>query len=264
MTDSREFNVAFDANVKHKFSYLPGKLPNMAVTQKNGMLIVDGGLNTDMFNIICCDGANDREVVHLAIDHFKAKKLPYAFWVGFENDPSWLEEELLSMGLTVAEIDWAMVCDLQEHPPVLSKLNLDIRQVGDQSAVRDIITVMNRILPAEEHRAIESFYLPSVPYLLDPQSLLIFFVGYYDDKPVSISSSFCDRGMVSIFDVIVSPEMRGKGFGKAMTLQPMIDAQAKGYDKVVLTATDDVRYLYEKIGFHVFKTMKVYHEYFSI
>lgn len=54
--------------------------------------------------------------------------------------------------------------------------------------------------------------------------------------------------------------LRGKGLGKAMTLKAMLSAQKKDFHKCVLTATNDARYLYKKIGFEDLKTMKVYHE----
>lgn len=45
-----------------------------------------------------------------------------------------------------------------------------------------------------------------------------------------------------------------------MTLRAMLSAQEKGINKCVLTATNDAKYLYQKLGFEDLKTMKVYHE----
>jgi ribosomal protein S18 acetylase RimI-like enzyme len=54
--------------------------------------------------------------------------------------------------------------------------------------------------------------------------------------------------------------MRGRGLGKLMTQWGMLEAKAKGFDRCILTATNDAKYLYRKLGFVDVKTMKVYHE----
>jgi ribosomal protein S18 acetylase RimI-like enzyme len=251
-------NKDFDANVKAKFCYLPSQIPHMQVLRKNNMLIIDGGLDSDMFNIICCDGAAVRGSIASAINHFKLKHLPCAFWVGFEEDPPGLEKGLDALGLRAVEDEWAMACDLKNTPPALIDVDCSIKKLARQAEVLDIIAVMNGILPENQHRAIESFYVDAQNFLSDPQSRLSFFICYCGGKPVAISSAFCHNSLVSVFDVIVVPEMRGKGLGKAMTLQAMRYGQEQGYETAVLTATNDARYFYEKIGFHVFKTMKVF------
>ena len=88
----------------------------------------------------------------------------------------------------------------------------------------------------------------------------MFWIGYKNAKPVSLVSVYFDEGIASIFDVIVLAEMRGKGLGKLMTQRGMLEAKTKGFDRCILTATNDAKYLYHKLGFVEAKTMKVYHE----
>jgi ribosomal protein S18 acetylase RimI-like enzyme len=110
----------------------------------------------------------------------------------------------------------------------------------------------------EEHSAIVSFYEQSTPILLSKGCSLSYFVGYDNHKPISLSSLYYHQETASIFDVIVAPEMRGNGLGKAMTLKAMLTAKEDGFKKCVLTATNDAKYLYEKLGFQDLKTLKVY------
>lgn len=249
-----------DKNIKEKFSYLPSRIQQMSVRTADDMIWIDSGLHSNMFNIAFCNATIDRSSVQLAVDYFRSKKLPYAFWIGFEQEPSWLEKELITIGLITDEIEWAMFCDLDKHASKLIPSDFDIRQVYDRAGIQDIISVMNGILPVEEHDAIKSFYEQSVAVLLTRDCPLTFFIGYMNGNPISVSSSYCSEGLASIFDVIVLPEMRGRGLGKAMTLQAMLNAQMKGFNKCILTATNDAKYLYQKIGFEDLKTMKVYHE----
>lgn len=256
----KHFLHSFDRNIRGKFSYLPSHNKQMTIQAIENIVLIDSGLHSDMFNILYSKGTKDRASVKIALNFFRSKKIPYAFWIGFEDDPAWLEEELLVLGLITEEIEWAMLCDLdkQASPLMLSEFN--IRQVQNPAGIQDIIRVINNILPLKEHSAIQSFYEQSAPTLLSEASSLIFFVGYENEKPISLSSSFYDQGIASIFDVIVVPEMRGRGLGKAMTLKAMLSAQEKGFNKCILTATNDAKNLYQKLGFEDLKTMKVYHE----
>jgi predicted GNAT family acetyltransferase len=223
------------------------------------MLLIDSGLSSDMFNILCCEGTSKRESIQDAIHHFGKKGIPFAFWVGFEQDPVWLEEELEKLGLAQVEMEWAMACELDQEwkPPQASIL---VRQVSDQETLQDFISILCALLPAHEHASIKSFYSQSTHILLNPESALTLFVGYDKEEPISTASVYMHSGLASIFDIIVLPQMRGRGIGKQMTLQAMRYAKEKGMITAILTATNDARYLYEKLGFKVVKEMKVFGE----
>lgn len=255
-----KFLKLFDQNIKSKFSYLASHNKQMAILNFGYLVLIDSGLNSNMFNIIYCNEGCDQRSVKDAIDYFKTKKLPYAFWIGFENDPFWLEQELLSIGLITDETEWAMICDLEKQKSKPIGYDFDIRQVQDRTEIKNVISIINQILPVDEHLAIQSFYEQSAAILLSKNCSLTFFIGYEDGKPISLSSLFCKQGVASIFDVIVLPEARGRGLGKAMTLKAMLSAEEKGFNKCILTATNDAKFLYQKIGFEDVKIMKVYPE----
>lgn len=258
MLFDKAFLRRFDTNVRGKFSYLPSHIHTMEVSQANHLLVVNSYLPCDMFNIICCNGDADLSVIRENLEYFRLKKLPYAFWIGFEDEPSWLEGELQKLGLVTEEMEWAMACDLTQCQEEVARSGIE--KVSTEDGIRDLIQVMKEIFPKNEHDAIESFYHQSEPFLLSPDSQLIYFVGYDNGKPVSLVSVYFDEGIASIFDVIVLPEMRGRGLGKMMTQRAMLEAKTKGFETCILTATNDAKYLYQKLGFVDVKTMKVYHE----
>lgn len=172
----RKFLKLFDQNIKEKFSYLASHNKPMTIRTFGHIILIDSGLNSNMFNIIYCNENSDQQSVKAAIDHFKSKKLPYAFWVGFENDPSWLDQELLSLGLVTDETEWAMICDLDKQKPMPICSDFDIRQVQNQTEIKNIISVINQILPVDEHLAIQSFYEQSASVLLSKNCSLTFFL----------------------------------------------------------------------------------------
>jgi ribosomal protein S18 acetylase RimI-like enzyme len=254
----QQFLQDFDQNVKGKFSYLPSRIDSMTVKSIDHVRIIDSNLDCDMFNIICCDGAPPLSSVSAAVDHFRSKKLSYAFWVGFQDEPPWLEKELLKLGLMTDEIEWAMVCHIGQNLPKVEVEGIQIKQVNDDGGIRSIIEVMNGIFPEREHPAISTFYRRASPILLSADADLSFFVGYEHHQPISLVSIYFDAGLASIFDVIVLPQMRGRGLGKMMTAQAMLEAKSRGFDVCVLTATNDAKHLYQKLGFADVKTMRVY------
>jgi len=256
----KDFLYRFDKNIMRKFSYLPSNIQTMEVRQLNHILRVDSNLPCDMFNILCCNGATDPSSVYKSVDYFRSKKLPYAFWVGFENEPSWLETELQKLGLISDEMEWAMACDLSKYHEEIAPNQFHVTKVLSRNEIQDVIQVIKKIFPECEHDAISSFYDQSADALLSLNSRLIFLVGYENSAPVSLASVYFDEGLASIFDVIVLPEMRGRGMGKFMTQRAMLAVKAKGFDRCILTATNDAKYLYKKLGFVDVKTMKVYQE----
>lgn len=245
--------MAFDRNIQGKFTYLP-KLLGMEVVRRGGVVFIDSALKSGMFNILYCEGNAGREEVRAAIEYFRTKGLPYAFWIGFEGEPEWLEGELQACGLISEERELAMKCDLGAIK--FSELPFDIRRLS--GSVDDLISVMNSIMPQGEHEAIEAFFKKAEPFL--ERGSLTFFVGYEDGSPVSLSSCYSDQGIASVFDVIVLPDKRGKGLGKAMTLAAMRHAKELGIRECVLTATNDAKVLYQKIGFVDIKEMRVYQD----
>jgi len=209
---------------------------------------------------LCCNGITDISSLTKGIDYFRSKNLPYAFWIGFENEPSWLEEELQKLGLITDEMEWAMACDLNGSQEENNMNPFNIRKVCNQDGIRDLIYIMSKIFPKHEHKAIRAFYHQSSKHLFFSDSRLMFFIGYEGVNPLSLVSLYFDEGLASIFDVIVLPEVRGRGLGKFMTQRAMLEAKEKGFDMCILTATNDAKYLYQKLGFIDVKTMKVYHE----
>lgn len=222
----------FDRLIQQKFSQ------NMTVRSDEGLLIIDSGYDTDMFNVLCVQGAITKEALHRSLAYFKGR--PFAFWVGFEGEPEWLEEELKREGFKEAEREWAMTADLQDVPE---------GSVKPLETIDDFLAVLLAVVPDP---AVEAFYRETVALPIK------FFVSYEKGKPVATSSVFIEGPLAAIFDVIVLPERRGQGLGQEMTQKAMQYAKEAGCETAMLTATNEARYLYEKLGFSLLKPMKVY------
>jgi ribosomal protein S18 acetylase RimI-like enzyme len=247
-----------DALIRNRFSYLTGRLTGMLVTNQYTTQIADSGLTSDMFNNICCTGDESEEDIERSIQHFRRKQLPFCWWVGFDDDPHYLVECLNRLGLTHGEEEMVMTADLQQVHWQESPSNFEVKIVKNQKDLDDFLEVMVIIMPEEEREAIVTYFQFAQSLLFPPHSTIHFLVGYIEGKPVATSSVFYSEGFAGIFDVIVDARMRGKGLGKAITLAVMRKAFDDGYTTSMLTATNDAKFLYDKIGFKSLKLMGVY------
>jgi ribosomal protein S18 acetylase RimI-like enzyme len=244
-------------NLRGKFSYFQKKSKTMKVIDNESLLVVNSHAMTDMFNIVCCKGPITKSQVQDVVNIYREGNLPFAWWVGFKGEPDNLTAMLEESGLKKSEEELAMAIELSSSLCFTIPENLEIRKVKDYQTLQNFVRVITEIIPHEQD-AIENFYLGAEEIICRDKADIECYVGYIDSKPISTCSVFYTDKVAGIFDIIASPKFRGMGIGSAMTHTAMQAALNKGYRVCVLTATDDAKYLYEKIGFQSIKPMCVY------
>jgi len=75
------------------------------------------------------------------------------------------------------------------------------------------------------------------------------YVGYWNGQPVATNMLFNGGSVAGLYCVGTIPEARGRGFGAAITLKPLLDAQTEGYRYGVLFAAEMAIPMYRKVGF---------------
>lgn len=83
--------------------------------------------------------------------------------------------------------------------------------------------------------------------LSDPNGMS--YLAFVKDQPVAVSTILYRAGVAGIFNVTTLKEWRGNGLGAAVTLQPLLDARAKGYRLGTLQSSDMGYKVYERLGF---------------
>jgi hypothetical protein len=99
-----------DANMVGKFMYLPS-LMRMDVTDGE-VTMINSGILSDMFNIACRIKSNDAMTV--AIEKFRSHKLPFACWVGFEDDYPECKSDLEKLGFICDERESGMFAEIEK------------------------------------------------------------------------------------------------------------------------------------------------------
>jgi GNAT superfamily N-acetyltransferase len=83
--------------------------------------------------------------------------------------------------------------------------------------------------------------------LSDPNGMS--YLAFVNDQPVAVSTILYRAGVAGIFNVATLKERRGNGLGAAVTLQPRLEARAKGYRVGTLQSSDMGYKVYQRLGF---------------
>lgn len=75
------------------------------------------------------------------------------------------------------------------------------------------------------------------------------YVGWLGDEAVATNIVVEGGGIVSLWVIATMPHMRRKGIGSAITIAPLLEWRAKGYQYAGLFASPEGAPVYERIGF---------------
>ena len=254
--NEHEVMLALENNMLGKFAYLPNLVFDMEVTQNN-LTIINSHRLADMFNIICNTKTSELEKLQQAADVFIKQQLPFAWWTGFNNEPTDLCHHLKKLNFHCTESELGMAVILSELPNKKVFQDLKIKLVDNDLLLNDFITVLTKLI-TNDSMAIRDFYESSSSFILDKNSVLKLFVGYLNDKSIATSALFCHNGVAGIWDIITLPKARRKGIGTDMTLVALNESKKLGYKIGVLTASDEGQHVYRKLGFEPLQQFYVY------
>ncbi len=188
--------------------------------------------------------------VEAMTSHFGSLDLPLTWHILPSTQPPNLAEYLEKYDFLLFDEEPHMVIEPAKHVLDLPAIpGFTIELVTDTASL------------ARWYQATVAGFFPNTPSLgqlfLDAYTLLGFdtqgpflhYTGYMHGEPVAASTLLFTEGMAGIYDVCTIPSARGKGFGTAMTLAPLLEARARGYRYVCLQATRMGYPLYERLGF---------------
>lgn len=202
------------------------------------------------FNGVLCSNLPDGDEPFIAetIQYFRDKGVDaFTWWLEPHLKRADWETILSKHGFGFSDDTPGMAVDLHTLNESMSAVDgLEIRVVKDEETLRVWTNVFINgygLPPSWESLSYElwlkfGFDFPMQNYL-----------GYLNGKPVATSTLFYGGGAAGIYDVATLPEMRGKGLGAALTLQPLLDARKQGYRVGVLQSSEMGFNVYKKLGF---------------
>ena len=191
-----------------------------------------------------------RARIEAVTSHFEALDLPLTWHILPSTQPSNLEDYLEEYDFLLFDEEPHMVIEPTKHVLDLPHIpGFTIERVTDTAHL------------AQWHQATVGGFFPNTPSLgqlfldaytllgLDSRGPFLHYTGYMNGEPVAASTLLFTEEMAGIYDVCTTPSARGKGIGTAITLAPLLEAQARGYRYVCLQATNMGYPLYERMGF---------------
>jgi len=231
------------------------------------MLRTFSGLPHRFFNAIfrarlVADGASEaqtEDALAQVLDTLFQTGLPFTWWVGPLTRPTDLGRRLEAHGLALDDYEVGMAVDLQTLPEERETApdGLSITRVADPAALEDYLSVFRVGFEMNDFMVVffrEAFLRGG----LGPGAVMRHYLARQDGKPVGCSALLLYNGIAGIYNVATLPEVRRQGIARAMTLFPLYEALAAGYETVVLQASLMGFSVYERLGFKEYCRLYAY------
>jgi GNAT superfamily N-acetyltransferase len=82
-----------------------------------------------------------------------------------------------------------------------------------------------------------------------PDACSLHYIGYEGDEPVTSATLLAAGGIAGVWDISTPPAFRGRGFGGAITLHLLREAQVRGYQHAWVWSSKMGKSVYERVGF---------------
>jgi ribosomal protein S18 acetylase RimI-like enzyme len=255
-------DAADAANKAVHLGWIQERTPGMLVFADDELMVVDSGLPTDTFNVVCrarlSRGSLSARIASV-LRHFRSANRPFAWWVGPADRPEDLGEALVEHGFAAAGTEPAMAAALDALREVdLAPKGLFIERVRTARQVQQFArSLASHAHPPEP--TLLSFYQRATPSLLAPDSPFWLYVGFLEGEPVATAQLVVGGGIVGLYNVATAASHRRKGVGTAMTARPLLDARESGFQTAVLQASEEGFPIYSRLGFEVTGSFTEYH-----
>ena len=250
-TNASNLITAMEANYIAYYTYF-SSLPYLQLRQSPEITLITSK-DIALWNVVIQARLAPQEVtatIEATLSTFKSLNQPLIWHVLPSTLPSNLEHSLKEYGFILFEEEPHMVIEPTAHTLHLPHIpGFTIERVTDTASF------------ARWYEATVAGFFPHTPSLgkiyfdaytmlgFDPQGPFLHYTGYMNGEPVTSSTLLFTEDMAGIYDVSTIPAARGKGFGSAITVAPLLEAQAHGYRYVCLQSTQMGLPVYQRLGF---------------
>ena len=174
---------------------------------------------------------------------------PALWWIGPQSKPDNIGSLLEQLGLQPAGEVPGMAVDLavlDDRPEALSNFTIQKVSGAEMQSRWARLAGVGTGFPDAVSEAMERLEAT----LNDPQyQAQQRYIGFLNGDPIATSALVLDSGVAGIYAVATIPEARRKGFGRLMTVIPLLEARRMGYRAGILQASSMGYSIYQKIGF---------------
>ena len=237
------------------------KIGEVKVNDPPGLKRVISDVPIPFFNSVV-EAKLEPEQVHVAIQAVmadaKAHKVPVLWWVGPSSRPVDLPDQLTRSGFTLADDSPGMavvLADLNEDLP--TPKGLEIRPALDDNSWWAWCQAMSEGFGIPPDLEFFSTAWHDLLKVMDAE-IASAYIAWLDGTPVATSLLLLGGGVAGIYGVATVPAARRKGIGAQITLHPLREARAKGYQAGVLEASEMGERVYRALGFQTYCRIRSY------
>jgi GNAT superfamily N-acetyltransferase len=202
---------------------------------------------------------NANEQIGIVIEHFKARKVPFTWWISHRSSPKDLGEQLAKHGLLHIGVLPTMVGVISEaHTHIVPLENLTIREVEEEQDMshwgRILAEAFN--VPGDNIREYCAFFPKP-----GSSASLKHYIGIYQGEVVVAGTLFIHGEAGGLYNIAVTPRYRCRGIGTAFTKHLMAEAYHQKCKLVAMQSYPIVVEACQRLGF---KHICDYHVYTSM
>jgi hypothetical protein len=226
------------------------------------MIIKDNNMTRVMFpniphplmNIIfrCHLTDNIESTIQNTISLYAKNSLPFLWQIEPSSHPTNLGQRLAEHGLQslgnspVLAIDTGAITEKSNSPD-----NFEIRRVSTKGLLDDFQTVWGLGFQVPDF-VVDPLTNMLLSLGFDKQNKIQNYVGFLNDEPVSVGTTFYGGGVAGLYNGTVLESARGKGIGTANTLHRIYEAKSQGYIYAFMVSAGNAYNLYKRLGFKDF------------
>ena len=202
---------------------------------------------TGVFGAVLAPEEADRRIAEIiaAVDGE-----PFHWSVWPTDEPADLPERLVRAGFEDVGRNPLMTYDLEalgdpEPPPV----GLEIREALDTATRSQVAAYATEAVGWNDDGRENPYAATFLRLAEEPSPRMRIFGGWLDGELVSCAELFTGSGLAGIYAVATTEAVRGRGFGRALTLAAMHAGRDEGRRLAVLMASDLGEPVYRRIGY---------------
>jgi len=186
---------------------------------------------------------------HQVLDQLIDNGQPFMWWLTPSTRSPELESVLQERGLVAQDVNHGMHVDLSDltvlDEAAPSEVSVDV--AGDEDLPATFLAMLDGFeMPRELS---DSFHdlLTSMP--TTDEQRLVHVLARVNGEPVGAGSVVISKGVVGLYNIAVPSHARGRGIGRAITLELMRIGARHGCDDSILHSTAMGLPVYQKLGF---------------
>jgi len=242
---------ALDENMAVHAAWIHRRVPGMVVRDDGGFLLVDSGLPSDTFNLVCrarLDSADASARAAEGVEWFRTRDRPFSWWVGPADTPADLGATLCRLGLEPAESETVMVAEIERLRPEALPDGIEVRRAETRAQLREFAAINAANWdPPDEH--VMRFYEAAAQLLLEPDVPIAMHVACLHGVAVATVEVTTAAGVAGIYNVSTLAHWRNRGFASALLRHVLVDARERGIHCSALQAAPGAVSIYRRLGF---------------